>query len=223
MNPRVHLILLLIGGTAGSALGQGTIQWGNVFGDTLRAPVYGIYPDHPLCRLTGNTPTGIPAGTQDYGGAPLLAGTGFTMAIFVGGSEAEVLANNSYLGSAPFRTGAAAGFVFSQTATDPFRPPGTTGVHVQFRAWDNRMGTVTAWTEILAAGGTIASGTSDVFTIDPLGGRDPFGLDHPTPQTTGARSFNLWLPASPDCPVPEPSIWILIATAAGLFLACRRR
>ena len=223
MNPKLSLITLLIAAAAGNTHGQGSIQWGNLFGATLRAPVYEVIPDHPSCRLTGNTPAGIPAGTQDYMGAPLLSGSGFTLAIFLGASEAEAQANNSDLGRAPFRTGAAAGFVFAQLATDPFRPPGTAGLHVQFRAWDNRGGTVTSWAQVLAAGGTIASGTSDIFTIGPLGGRDPFGIDHPTPLTDGARSFNLWLPASPGCPVPEPSTWSILATSAYLLLFCRRR
>ncbi|HEU0008717.1 MAG TPA: PEP-CTERM sorting domain-containing protein [Verrucomicrobiae bacterium] len=228
MNATPLFVILLLVGTAGSALGQGTLEWGNFFTDTLRAPVYGPIPNYPTCVLTGNTPTGIPAGTQDYGGAPLLSGTGFTMAIFDGGSESEARAAISHLGSAPFRSGLAAGFVNSFTVTDPVRPPGTTGVHVQFRAWDNQNGTITSWAQVLASGGMVPFGYSDVFTIGPLGGTDQFGMTHPTPLTTGFRSFNLSLTGLgpgdlPGCPVPEPSTWVILAGAGSLFLACRRR
>lgn len=221
------LITVLLAMAGGSALGQGTILWGNQFTDILRAPVYAVIPDYPTCRLTGNTPAGIPAGTQDYGGAALLSGTGFTMAIFVGGSEAEAWASISHLDNTTFRTGAAAGFVLQRLTTDPFRPPGTTGVHVQFRVWDNLQGTVTSWAQVMALGGSVPFGYSDVFPIEPLGGISGATV-YPTPQTTGIRSFNMFLlglgPGDlPGCPVPEPSTWVLLATMAGRLLVRRRR
>jgi hypothetical protein len=57
---------------------------------------------------------------------------------------------------------------------------------------------------------------------------DQLGINHPTPQTTGFRSFNLSLTGlgpgdMPGCPVPEPSTWILLAAAAGIFFRLRRR
>src|SRR4030095_15636746 len=109
-------------------------------------------------------------------------------------------------------------------ATDPNHPAGTTGVYVQFRVWDNLNGTITSWAQVLATGGTTPFGYSDAFTVGPLGGTDPMGLLIPNPQTTGARSFNMFLtgggfpPDMPGCPVPEPTTWALLATAAGFWL-----
>ena len=158
----VMTALLLGSAAASSVLAQGLIVWGNIFGTTFRAPIYGVDPAAPTLRKTGNPMVGgLPAGTQTYGGA-LLAGTGFTMAIYSGSTAAEAMASLSPLsnGTATFLTGAGAGFMNQRTATVP-NDPGTLEVHVQFRAWDNRGGMVTSWAQVLAAGGAIAGAASD--------------------------------------------------------------
>lgn len=213
----VMAALLLGSAAASSVLAQGQIAWGNVFGTVFRAPVYNFDPANPLQTRTGNppAPVGNPAGTQTYAGA-LLAGTGFTMAIYVGGNAAEAMSSMDHLGRVPFRTGTAAGFVLSDTATVPNRVPGTTGINVQIRAWNNEMGTVNTWAEVLARQGTVAGGASDVFTVGPLGGIAPDGTVFLPPQTTGLRSFQLTM-------VPEPSLIALGALGLGALLLRRRK
>jgi hypothetical protein len=209
----VMAALLLGSAAASSVLAQGQIAWGNVFGTVFTAPIYGVDPANPMQTRTGNTATGRPPGTQTYGGA-LLNGTGFTLAIYTGGSASEAAASMNHLDSAPFRTGTAAGFILQKTATDPQRPPGTIGVNVQIRAWDNAMGTVTSWAQVLARQGSLAGGVSDPFTVGALGGIAPDGSVVIPPQTIGLRSFQL-------TQVPEPSLIALGALGLGALLLRR--
>jgi hypothetical protein len=217
MKTAAVMTALLLGFAAASSLfAQGTIVWGNIFGAAtarvLFAPIYGVDPNNPTQTRTGNTPVGVPAGTQTYAG-PLLSGTGFTMAIYAGGNAAEAMSSLTPLsnGTTTFLTGPGAGFMNPRTATDPSRPPGTTDVNVQIRAWDNQVGTVTSWAQVLAGGGQIAAGSSDVFAVRPLGG----GAVTPQ-QTLGIRSFQLTM-------VPEPSLIALGALGLGALLLGRRK
>src|SRR5262245_60895394 len=142
MKKTAVMAALLLGSAAASGLlAQGTIVWGNVIGTTFAAPIYGVDPANPMQTRTGNTATGRPAGAQTYAGA-LCNGTGYTMAIFTGASASEAMVSLRQLDSGPFRTGTAAGFILQRTATDDQHMPGTTGINVQIRAWDNQMGTV---------------------------------------------------------------------------------
>lgn len=112
MKKTAVLAALLLGSAAASSLlAQGTIVWGNVIGTTFAAPIYGVDPANPTQPRTGNTPTGRPPGTQTYAGS-LLQGTGFTIAIFTGGSAAQAMGSMTHLDSTTFRTGTGAGFMF---------------------------------------------------------------------------------------------------------------
>jgi hypothetical protein len=217
MKKTALIAAVLLGSAAlSSVLAQGTIQWGNFFTAT-HAPIYGVDPANPLQTRTGNPPgpMGIPAGTTVYGGS-LLAGTGFTVALYVGSSATEVMAQMTHLQSQGFRTGPGAGYTAANlTATDPTRPPGTLGVNVQFRAWDNQMGTITSWAQVLARQGNVAGGQSDVFTVGALGGSVPPDIFLP-PATLGIRSFQLTA-------VPEPSLIALGALGLGALLLRRRK
>jgi hypothetical protein len=135
------------------------------------------------------------------------------MAIYAGSTAAEAMSSLTPLanGTSTFLTAAGVGFMNQRTATDPNRPPGTTDVNVQLRAWDNQVGTVTSWAQVMAAGGLIAGASSDVFTVGPLGG----GPITP-PQTLGFRSFQL-------TQVPEPSLIALGALCLGALLLRRRK
>ena len=221
MKKTIALATVLLSSAAVSSLfAQGQVQWGNQFTGNLAARVYAPEPTDSQRRLTGNVagPAGIPAGTTVYGGA-VLQGTGFTMGLFLGNSAAEAAAATTALATAAFRTGNAAGFVSSQTYTDPNRLPGTTGVNVQFRAWNNLGGTVTSWAQVMArsmAGDpSIQAGFSDPFTIGPMGGALPPDV-FTVPNTLGARSFNL-------TQVPEPSLIALGALGLGALLLRRRK
>ena len=200
-------------------LAQGQFLWGNNLPGTLTAPrtlaqFYGVDPNHPAEIRRGNSAAGLPAGTQIYAG-PLLSGTGFTAAIYLGDDPASTLANSTppaILGTGSFRTGNGAGLLFTLLAADSTRPGGTEGVNFQFRAWDNQGGTITSWSDVAASGGLVAAGSSDVHVFDaPFGG----GVILP-PFTSGIRSFQL------TC-VPEPSLIALGALGLGALLLCRRR
>jgi len=207
MKKTLALAAVLLGSAAiSSVLAQGQVRWGNAFTGATRSPVYGPSSANPALRLTGNTSAGLPAGTTVYGGA-LLEGTGFTIAMFFG-------TDNSPVGVNTFRTGAAAGLTTLLTVNDANRPPGTTGFNVQFRAWDNRGGTITSWAQVMARP-DVAQGVSDPFQIGALGGVLGPSV-FPVPDTLGVRSFNLTV-------VPEPSLIALGALGLGGLLLRRRK
>lgn len=198
-----------------SAFSQGQITWGNFLGSpaapTARSPIYGVDPANPTLSREGNNSGGVPIGTQTYGGA-LLSGTGFTLGLFV----TPVGQTQRQVDTTPFRTGPAAGFMITRTPTVANLAPGSV-VMVQFRAWDNQMGTVTAWSQVMAAGGQIAGGSGSPFDPGLMGGTDPVtGAVFPVPQTLGVRSFNLTV-------VPEPSLIALGALGLGALLLRRRK
>src|SRR5437867_4087246 len=63
-----------------SAFGQSTVVFANRGGTSttaspgqVLAPIYREDPNDPRHRISGNTPTGIPAGTTSYDGAPFIA------------------------------------------------------------------------------------------------------------------------------------------------------
>jgi len=154
-------------------------------------------------------------GTQVYGG-PLLSGTGYTIAIYVGLTPSEVMINNSTPttnGVGTFRTGAGAGITAANLLSEaPNIAGGTPNVAYQFRAWDNAGGTVTSWAQVMARGGTLAGGSSDIYVF---GG--PLGFQTITPpDTTQIRSFQLTM-------VPEPSLIALGALGLGALLLRRRK
>jgi len=195
------------------AFAQGQISWGNVFGASpsfvLLAPIYGIDSASPQQAKEGNTAAGRPAGTTVYGGA-LLAGTGFTAGLFIG-VPGQSLAQ---IATQPFRTAGAAGLTLPLTPTVNALLPGT-AVTVQLRAWDNRQGSITSWTMVMADP-TIPQGVSGLLS-HVMGGTDPAtGAVFPVQQTLGLRSFQLTM-------VPEPSLIALGALGLGALLLRRRK
>jgi len=223
MKTTLALAVLLFGSVAFSdLLAQGQFQWGNNVAGS-RARIYGPNPANPLEIRTGNGANGIPTGTQTYAGT-LLTGTGFTAAIYVGRTASEVMANNTtptQNGMATFGTGSFAGLMGTGGLTANADsgpgaigtiPGGTANVNYQFRAWDNRNGTVTSWTLVMAAGGLVAAGTSDILVFGAVLGS---GAGTP-PLTDGIRSFQL-------TQVPEPSLIALGALGLGALLLRRRK
>jgi len=216
MKTTLALAVLLLGSVAFSdLLAQGQFQWGNNVAN-CRARIYGPNPNNTVEIRTGNALNGIPTGSQTYAGT-LLSGTGFTAGIYVGRTASEVMANHTtpqVNGTAPFGTGTSAGLLptggFSAVAENI--PGGTANVNYQFRAWDNRNGTVTSWTQVMAAGGLVAAGTSDILVFGAVLGS---GAGTP-PLTDGIRSFQLTV-------VPEPSLIALGALGLGALLLRRRK
>lgn len=205
-----------------SAFGQGQLTLQNRLSGTLVAPIYGSSPTEPFVRRSGNTSTGIPAGTQTYGDRQLLSGTGYTAQLWVGplGSTMGQLVLADGGSTTVFRTGTGAGFVV-QPASSAAVPgvPGGSGSRCAFqlRAWDNAGGTITTWAQALGANGNgpCGLGFSDVVqgTFD-LGG----GVTLPNPGLPGLTSFSL---TALEC--PEPSLLSLAVPAAGLVIYWHRR
>src|SRR5436309_6558094 len=143
--------LLLSSLAVSDSLAQGQLLWGNNLAATptapqVRAPIYGVDPNNPTEIRRGNTASGLPPGTQTYVGQ-LLSGFGYTMAIYLGLSPSEVMANNTpptTNGVATFRTGGAAGLMSQLLATDLAIPGGSLRVYYEFRAWDNGGATITS-------------------------------------------------------------------------------
>ena len=195
------------------AVAQGQLTWGNVFGSSPNfvtlSRIYGVDPANPTEIKGGNTATGVPPGTQTYGGA-LLQGTGFTMGLFIG-LPGQPLHQR---GTALFRTGAAAGLMTPLTPTIQGLEIDT-AVDVQLRAWDNRNGTVTSWAQVMADP-TVPAGSSSTMA-HVLGGFVPgLEINPPVQQTLGVRSFHLTV-------VPEPSVLALGAFCLGALLLRRRK
>jgi len=184
---------------------QGTLNILNHLSGEFRAFIYGPEPGDVGLSLAGNSSLGIPAGTTAYTG-PLLAGTGFTFAVYYGAATVTDPNALTLLTTATFRTGAASGLITSQLATVvPGSVEGST-VKMQVRAWDNKGGTVTSWSDLL----NDTKGNSAMFS-QPLGG----GVLLP-PDMTGWNSFNIYQ-------IPEPGTFVLGALGAGALLFVRRR
>jgi len=188
-----------------SSFAQGTVNILNNLSGTFRAPIYAPEPGNNATSLSGNSATGLPVGSTVYGG-PLLAGTGFTFAVFYGPAAVVDPTALTLLTTAPFRTGGAAGLITSQLA---FVVPGSVEggtVKMQVRAWDNKNGTITSWSDPL----NDTKGSSAMFS-QALGG----GVLLPT-DMTGWNSFNIYS-------VPEPSTFVLAGLGAASLLIFRRR
>jgi hypothetical protein len=206
-------------------LGQGQVYFNNgVFrgggGATapVVAPIYGVEPADNTRAITGQPPSGIPAGTTVYNGA-LLTGTGSTAQLWAGpaGTPETELRLCRILGggdaTTTFGTGARSGFVISFEAVVP-DVPSAPGVYATFqvRAWDNQGGTITSWEQVMANASVVPHGASPLFT-------PPYQLGTPLGQPLnliGLESFNLYV-------VPEPSVWALGAVAAGALVLHRLR
>ncbi|MGA4579662.1 PEP-CTERM sorting domain-containing protein [Limisphaera sp. VF-2] len=197
-----------------SVVAQGTVTFVNNVTGVLRAPVYGPLGPNDTVSIVGNTPTGLPAGTADYGGRPLLAGSGYTAQLFAapGAGQPE----SSLQPATPtttFRTGAAAGFVAIVTATLQGVPKDAPVATLQMRVWDNRGGTVTTWAqaEALWLSGQLAAGKSPLFNVNAIGG----DLNTP-PNLVGLQSFNIYY-------IPEPGTLALLGLGALGLMIFRRK
>jgi len=187
---RLRLAVALAGAVGSlasvSGFSQGQLIFVNNVDLSVVAPVYGVDLADPSVSKQGNTGSGIPVGTQTYGGT-LLAGTGFTAQLFAGPQNTAPENLAALQPSAPFRTGNGAGFVVAPDFAVTVSGVGVGArAVVQLRAWDNRGGMVTNWEQVVADP-TIAHGQSRPFLSLPLG-----GLFTPPPNLVGLESFNLW-------------------------------
>lgn len=209
------LLTLALLATAAASFAQGTLQIGNNFTGVLRAPIYGQDPADPFRSQSGQSALGTPTGGTVYAG-PLLAGTGYTFALFAGPAGASESALQ-LVTTTTFRTGTAlpAGTVFTQTLPITGVASGSSAA-LQVRVWDNVGGTVGTWAAVLA-NPSVARGQSALFASAPLGGPDPAGGPPITPPAmTGWTSFNV-------AQVPEPSVIALGVLGLGALLLRRRK
>lgn len=224
---------LLVAAFLASAVGafaQGTVTFYNraTSGSPggVVAPIYGVDSACPTCEKSGNTATNgrpiapIPAGTQTYGGTP-ISGTGFTAAIWGVNSTAADAAlrdpASQPLSAVPFRVStqpSIQGF-WENTVATVANVPGGGSERAKFiiRVWDNKGGTITSWSQVLADN-SIARGESSIFTVNASLGLAP---SITPPNLVGLESFQL------HTVVPEPSVIALGVLGAGCLFLLRRR
>jgi len=217
---------------AHGAFSQGTVIFNNRAGTSTTAapgeviaPVYGPEAD-PTIVKTGNTSTGNPMGSQQYGGVPLFAGAlGGTWTATLWALDSTLVtgdknANNlALVGTTTFRTvtsGNFAGTVIQPAAVVvPGVALGSQTATFQMRVWDTKGGTVATWADVLA-NPAVLRGESEIFTLKyALGGTA--SPPNVAPFLEGLQSFNVYTV------VPEPSVIALGALGAGCLLLLRRR
>jgi len=213
-----------------AAFPQGTVVFDNG-ATTAKAYTYGVDPNAPTVYKSGQTSSGVPAGTQTYGGA-LLTGTGFTATLWarnaanvVGVDNATLPGggNNLVLVGAPVAYRAAGPLFNGRIAPSSANPvvndvtDASQRATFQMRVWDNKGGTITTWDQAVQEflAGRTALGYSPLFTVQQsLGG---FGSPPGTPPNlVGLQSFQLYT-------VPEPSVIALGVLGAGCLFLLRRR
>jgi hypothetical protein len=234
MKKIISFIALALSAAVPTALPQGTITFANRGGSTttaapgaVLAPFYREDPGDPAHRISGNTSSGIPAGNTSYNGAAFVAnsvGRSFTAELWAlrsdlatGTADENNLAAVLVNGTTTFRTSTSGTFagIFIQPAA-PAEVQGTVpGDYATFqvRVWDNRVGSITSWQQVLADN-NILRGYSELFTV-------PYRLEggfqgNPPPLLQGLQSFNLFI-------VPEPSGPALLAICMAYALYSRRR
>lgn len=209
-------IIALTVAIASSAAAQGIVRFQNRVSGVFITPIYGVNPNDPLTQMTGHASTN--GGSRDYTGVPLLAGTGFSAALFAApvgdGQSVNTAAYQQLFADARFSTSATLPGVF--VGNNAVTVPGAAGVpwNFQVRAWNNAGGTIVSWAAVLAAEGTaneVANGVSDIFSMTPAVSPTP------QPNMTAMTSFNL------VAPVPEPSLIALGALGLGALLLRRRK
>lgn len=196
-----------------SVFAQGQVYFGNTVSGSVRAPIYGMKPGDATFSQKGNGTTGLPSGTTDWTGYPVLSGGSYVAALMsASGANAADSALAFATTTSTFRTGTAVGFFVGSAITLPNVATGDTAT-LQVFAWDNTSGTLATPTAAWAAwqAGTIAGGVSGKFNLANIGG----GTVTP-PNMVGLQSFNLYM-------VPEPTTMALAGLGAAALLIFRRR
>lgn len=190
---------------AAGVFAQGTVIFNNRLTGTIVTHVYGPEPSDPTIAIQGNTSLDSVPGSTVYNGT-LLAGTGFTAQLWAANGASQPV--SSLLAASPtttFRTGAAAGFINTTTATLAGVPLDAPVATIVMRVWDNAGGT------ILDYASATTKGESLPFNLSAIGGQA-----NPAPGLVGLTSFNIH-------GIPEPSTFALAGLGAAALLIFRRR
>jgi len=215
---KLLLTSTLVCATVAASFGQGSLFFANNFGKTTwRAPIYGPEPSNPSLVIQGNGSAATPtAGTTVYTG-PLLAGTGFDIALYMGPTSATSINGMTLLTiETSFSTTAAlAGFTTSVSSlSDAAIAPGALANYQVF-AWGNLGGTVNDLATAQAdwATGLLAYGSSPINTTTAgLGGGSVVGPN------TVFSSFNITQQST-----PEPATLAIAGLGAAGVLLMRRK
>lgn len=195
---------------------QGTVIFNNRVVGTVVTHVYLPLASNPSLSTVGNGAGDTPAGTVNWSSytpvgsasylAQLLAANGANQA------ESSLVAASSP--ATTFRTGAAAGFINTSTATLTGVPGDSPAATLEMVAWDNSSGNYPTWALASVAwqAGLIAAGKSGAFNVTAIG-----GTLNPAPTLNNLQSFNL------TSTVPEPSSFALAGLGAAALLIFRRR
>jgi hypothetical protein len=174
---------------------QGQVNFANSVPGSVVAPVYGLEPSNPSLYKSGNSPSGFPAGTQNYGGA-LLSSSNFLAQLYGGPTNTPDELLQPISAAVHFGTGSGSGFLDSPGIINvPSAPPGESA-RMQLRVWDSRGGADPSYESALSDP-SAARGVSPSFTSLPLGG----GASA-VPNLVGLVSFNVWLPGT------NANIWV---------------
>jgi hypothetical protein len=210
------LILTAIAVTcAVGVFAQGTIVFNNRVVGSVITHVYLGGTAQVVGNGTGDySDTTLTPGSRDWTGYTALSGSGY-MAQLLGATGAGQPESALGLGTptTTFRTGAAAGFINSTTATMGTVAADAAVGTIELVAWDNSTGQYPTWAQARPAwlAGTIAGGVSGPFNLSAIG-----GVTTPAPYLFGLQSFNIYT-------VPEPAAFALLGMGGAAMLIFRRR
>jgi len=205
-----------------SVFAQGTVVFVN---RSAAGTTHLWYTPSTRTAIQGNGATDSPAGSTDFAGAGgVLVGTSGSLAgpttfgqlLAAPGSNAAESSLVPALGIVTFRTGAAAGFSSTATATLNNVLPDAPVASIEMVAWDNSSGLYPTWAQasVAWANNLIAAGRSAEFNLSNIG-----GTTFTPPNITGPgllTSFNVYT-------VPEPATFALAGLGAAALLIFRRR
>ena len=198
-----------------SVFAQGTVVFNNRVVGTVVTHVYAPLAGNPSATQVGNGAGDTPAGAVNWSAYTLASSPGYLAQLLAanGANQAESSLVAASSPAATFRTGAAAGFINSSTATLTGVPLDSAVATLEMVAWDNSSGNYPTWAQASVAwlAGTIAAGKSGAFNVNAIG-----GTLIPAPTLNNLQSFNLYQ-------VPEPSSFALAGLGAAALLIFRRR
>lgn len=206
-------LLTILAGTAFavSAMAQGSVNFDNYVLPSADKPIYGPDPGSPTTSHSGQSSTGVPAGSTVYPGA-LLVGSQYVAELYfgpLGTTDANVL---TMVTSSTFTSTIGPGYwaEVDNVVLNGFQAGDK--ATLQVRVWDTQSGSSFAT--------ATSKGQSALFSSPTLGGTDSDGnpvITGDTARIGAFTSFNI------TSAVPEPSTFALAGLGAAALLIFRRR